>query len=81
MRSDREKLCDLYLERVTQARTSYVVARNHRQSVQDESPHLPQSDGGLAFRRALEAETLALSNWGRALNEHHDLIVKGEKST
>jgi hypothetical protein len=47
--------------------------------MQDEAPHLPQSDGGLALKRAIITERLAQQAHADALFEHYRIIVRGEK--
>lgn len=77
MTMERAVLCDSWLTKVNATYAAYRRARDHRQEIQDEAPHLPQSDGGFAFRRALSAETHALSEYREALSRHYQIIVEG----
>lgn len=79
MTEERALLTDIWMEKVRSTFETYKRARDFRQHAQDEAPHLPQADGGFAFRRALIAETAALTEYSRALETHHNLIVKGER--
>lgn len=79
MTSERAALADYWLARVNAAFEVYKRARDFRQCAQDEAPHLPQSDGGIQFRRALMAETEALAGYRIALAAHFQILVKGEK--
>lgn len=67
------------MEKQRAAYEVYRRARDYRQQIQDEAPHLPGSDGGMVFRRALIAETLALSEYRHALSVHYQIIVQGKR--
>ncbi len=77
MTSEREELCDLWRDKLSAALESYRRARDFRQAIQDEMPHLPQSDGGLAFRQAVHAEMVAQINHRETLRVFTDLAVHG----
>lgn len=79
MTAERERLCDLWRERVGVSLEAYRRARDFRQAIQDEMPHIPQPDGGLAFRQALRAESVARSEHWRTLRIFTDVSVHGKR--
>lgn len=79
MTQERSILADWWMEKQRAAYEVYRRARDYRQQIQDEAAHLPQADGGYAFRRALIAESNALVEYRHALGVHYQIIVSRKR--
>lgn len=79
MTLERELICATWRMRLSAALDDYRKARDFRQGIQDELPHLPYSDGGHAFRQALIAESQAQIEYSRTLAIFTDVAVHGRR--
>ena len=77
---DREKLEDLWRDRLQDAKLRHAFACNVRQEVQRDLQHgeVPSADRNFALERALRAENRALAEYDRVLRIFAALVVAGK---
>lgn len=79
MTDERTRMCSIWRIKLNAAYEDYKSARDFRQSIQDEMTHMPQSDGGFAFRRASIEETSSQREYREVLRIYTDIAVHGRR--
>ena len=76
---DRKALEEFWLNRLHDAKLRLTFTRNYLIEVKQDfsSPEIPAADGNFAYRQALQAENVALSEYQRILRIFSDLTLRG----
>ena len=71
---------DAWRERLQTAQMRYRLAVNETRLAETERKNqlMPEPDGSLAYRQALQSERLALAEYHKALRIFMDLVVYGK---